>query len=151
MARVKIVLPDTFAFNVEIPVRITNLNYAGHLANDQILGIMHEARMKFFEDLGCTELDAFGAGTIMADAAITYKNEGFYGDVLTIFIAPGDVSAHGFDLYYKIVKDVNSSPITIAHGKTYMVCYDYKARKMVKLPAILKEKITAICSPVVAQ
>ena len=47
MPRVKVALPATFPFRTEIPVRITDLNYGGHLGNDALLGLLHEARVHF--------------------------------------------------------------------------------------------------------
>ena len=77
--RVQLQLPETFSFQTEIPVRITDINYGNHLGNDAILSMMHEARVQFLQSLGYTELDVEGAGMIMADTAIIYKGEGFYG------------------------------------------------------------------------
>jgi hypothetical protein len=39
MARVKIDLPDKFIFKTEIPIRINDINYGGHLGNDAVLSI----------------------------------------------------------------------------------------------------------------
>ena len=87
MARVKIELPREFIFKTEIPIRINDINYGGHLGNDAVLSIAHEARLRFLKQHNFTELDAGGAGIIMVDAAIQYKAEGFYGDIITVEIA----------------------------------------------------------------
>ncbi|MGN6400032.1 MAG: hypothetical protein ACTHMD_06240 [Flavisolibacter sp.] len=47
MARIKINLPENFFFNAAIPIRITDLNYGGHVGNDTILSLLHEARVQF--------------------------------------------------------------------------------------------------------
>jgi len=80
MARIKIDLPDKFSFSTNIPIRITDINFGGHVGNDTILSIIHEARAKFFAHCGYTELDFGGAGTIMSDVAIEYKDQIYYGD-----------------------------------------------------------------------
>ena len=62
MARVKIELPDSFQFTTEITIRITDLNYGGHVGNDTVLSIIHEARMQFLRHYGHTEMNFGGIG-----------------------------------------------------------------------------------------
>ncbi|HET9057908.1 MAG TPA: thioesterase family protein [Chitinophagaceae bacterium] len=140
MARIKIDLPDQFSFSVNIPVRITDINYGGHLGNDSILSLLHEARVKFINYLGFTELDVAGAGLIMADVGIEFKSESFYGDILAISVAAGEFSKIGFEIFYKIETIRNGKTILIAKAKTGMVCYDYNAKKIVAVPEELIKK-----------
>jgi acyl-CoA thioester hydrolase len=44
MARTKLDLPEHLGFRTELSVWITDVNYAGHLANDAVLSLIHEAR-----------------------------------------------------------------------------------------------------------
>ena len=37
MGRVKLELPETFSFSTELTVRVTDLNYGGHLGNADTL------------------------------------------------------------------------------------------------------------------
>ena len=50
MAKVKIELPEDFIFKTEIPVRISDINYGGHLGNDSLLSIVQESRVKFLNN-----------------------------------------------------------------------------------------------------
>lgn len=130
MARVQIDLPEKFPFNTTIQVRITDLNYGNHLGNDSVLSIVHEARVRFLGYLGYTELDVAGVGIIMADAAIQYKSEAFYGDELHIAVGVRDITKASFDLIYKIT----SNGRDIALVKTRLVCYDYTKKKIAVIP-----------------
>ena len=78
MARIKIKPPQQFSFSAEIPVRITDLNYGGHVGNDTILSILHEARAQFLRYHGYSELNLHGVGLIMSDVGIEFKSELFY-------------------------------------------------------------------------
>ena len=69
MARIRIELPDRFAFSTAIPLLISHINYGNHLDNAQLLGVVSEARLRFLKSLGYTELDVEGVGIIVADAA----------------------------------------------------------------------------------
>lgn len=47
MARIKLNFPEEVVFSTEIDIRITDLNYGGHVANDVFLGLAHEVRLQF--------------------------------------------------------------------------------------------------------
>ena len=132
MSRVKVSLPPSFSFAIQLPVRITDLNYGAHLGNDALLGLLHEARVQFLASLGATEFDpATRLGFIMVDVAIEYKGEAFYGDVLTIEVAANDPGKYGFDIVYHLKNQDNKE---IARAKTGMLCFDYNVRKLRGLP-----------------
>lgn len=144
MARIKIDLPAAFPFSIAIPVRIQDVNYGGHVGNDAILSIMHEARIRFLESLGYKELDKeAGAGLIMADVAVAYKGEAFHGDVFEVSVAAGEFNAFGFELFYRITAQRNAQTITIAEAKTGMICFDYHQRKIAKLAPDMKIRLEA--------
>lgn len=136
MARMKLEPPGKFSFSTQIPIRITDVNYGGHVGNDTILSLLHEARMQFLKSLGYTELNVEGVGLIMSDAAIEFKTESFYGDVLTAYVTAGEATLAGFELYYKLVKDDKEQLVALA--KTGMVCFNYERKKVVRIPEEFK-------------
>jgi acyl-CoA thioester hydrolase len=141
MTRIKIGLPDKFHFSCTIPIRITDLNYGGHVGNDTVLTIIHEARMQYFTQWGFTEMDFGGTGMIMSDVAIEFKNELFYGDTVIAWIQTGEISKIGFELFYKLEKRSGDKTVTVALARTGMICYDYTKMKIVAVPAIAREKL----------
>ena len=143
MARIKIDLPSYFGFQVSIPVRITDINYGGHVGNDAILSLMHEARMQFLAFHGYSELEFEGIGLIMSDAGIEFKNELFYGDSIIASVAAGEFTKVGFDLYYKFEKHSTGKQLLVAAGKTGMVCYNYSLKKISAVPEAAKIKLTS--------
>jgi acyl-CoA thioester hydrolase len=135
MARIKIDLPVNFSFTTTIPVRITDINYGGHVGNDTVLGIIHEARAQYFGKFGYGELNMAGVGIIMSNAAIEFKNELFYGEQIIASVAAGDFSKVGFDLFYKLEKkSAEGKLVAVAFAKTGIVCYDYSNKKIATLP-----------------
>ena len=134
MARIKISLPENFSFSCEIPIRITDINYGGHVGNDTVLSIIHEARMQYFHQFGYTEMNLAGAGMIMADVAIEFKSELFYGDIVIASVVAQDISKVSFDLLYKLEKQEGINKKLVAAAKTGMVCYDYELKKIVRVP-----------------
>ena len=104
MARIRIELPAVFKFSASIPIRITDLNYGGHVGNDTILSIIHEARAQFLKSLGYSEKDFGGTGLIMADVVINFKSELFYGDVVNAAVSLVNISRASFDMVYLLKK-----------------------------------------------
>ena len=102
MNRVKISLPPLFKFSTHIVIRITDLNYGGHVGNDSFLSLIHEARQQFLLSHGYKELAIEGFGLIMADVAIAFKKELNYGDTVKISVAAVGFDKLGFDLVYKL-------------------------------------------------
>ncbi len=134
-------MPSSYRFSTTIPVRISDVNYGGHVGNDAIISILHEARLQYLSAIGCTELDAFGTAMIMADLAVVYKGEGFYGDQFIVEIAAGELSSFGFDLFYRISTQKEGKQTIIAEAKTGMVCFDYTNRKVARLPEKLSQEL----------
>jgi acyl-CoA thioester hydrolase len=137
MARISIDLPPTFSFFATIPVRITDLNYGGHVGNDTILSIIHEARAQFLKSFDYTEQDFGGVGTIMSDVVINYKNELFYGDVVNAAVAVQNISRASFDIVYVLKQGER----IIAEARTGMVCFDYSSKKVVSIPHLVKQRL----------
>lgn len=136
MARVKLIFPlKNPIFSTEIPLRITDMNYGNHLANDAVLSIIHDARMRFLSSIHCNELEIGGCGLIMADVMIAYKGQGYYGDILKIELFSSEITNRSFDLMYKITTIRNNSYVEIADAKTGMVAFDYKVNKVTSIPS----------------
>ena len=92
MARIKVELPEQFAFSTTIPVRITDLNYGKHVGNDTILSMIHEARVQYLRQLGYGELELeFGRNT----------------GLLTVRAGNGDITIIGWNEFFiKCLTDV---------------------------------------------
>ena len=90
--------------------------------------------MQYFNHFGYTEMNFAGIALIMADAAIEFKNELFYGDIVIASVTTGEISKIGFELIYKLEKITDDSLKLVAAAKTGMICYDYTKKKIVALP-----------------
>lgn len=142
MNRIKLTVPEVFNFSTELTIRITDLNYGGHVGNDVFLSLIHEARQQYLYSLGYKELSFAGVGLIMADVAIEYKRELSYLDRVRISVAAADLDKLGFDLYYKLDLLSNNEWVPAAKAKTGMICYDYANKKKVSIPEEAIAKLT---------
>ena len=140
MSRIQLKPCASYPFSFEMPVRITDLNYGGHLGNDRLLALVHEARVAFLSQHGFSEMDCGGASLILGDAAIVYQNEAFAGDVLRFEVAAGEPSRCGFRLFYRITRPKDK--VKIALVENGMVCFDYGTKKIRPLPEAVREMCT---------
>jgi YbgC/YbaW family acyl-CoA thioester hydrolase len=141
MERVKINLPENFNFSTNIKIRITDLNYGGHVGNDSFLSLIHEARQQFLNYYGYSELQFENVSLIMADASIEFKKELNYGDEIKISVAVSGFDKYGFDIFYKIEIVSNENLILAGKAKTGMLCYDYQNKKIMAVPEEAKNKL----------
>lgn len=132
MARVQIEAPQAWLFHTTLTVRVGDINYGGHLGNDRVLGLVHEARVRWLASHDLSEADVGGAGLIMADAALVFRQEAFLGDVLDVALGAVEVRRSSFDLVSLLTRPADGAEIALV--KTGMVCFDYTARKVVRLP-----------------
>ena len=132
MSRVKLELPGTFNYATDVRLRVSDINYGGHMDNNAVLSLVHEARVRFLESHGFTELDVDGVGIIMVDAVIQYKSEAFYGQTLTFQVAVDGMTRIGCDIYYRITD--RDTGIEVARAKTGIAFLDYATRKPKRMP-----------------
>jgi acyl-CoA thioester hydrolase len=141
MPRPHLDLPESFLFETELTIRVSDLNYGGHVGNDRILLLMQEARVIFYRSLGFKdEISLDGAiGQIVADATVLYKSESFLGDTLTVKLQVQHITRFSFDMVYLLLNKVDGREV--ARGKTGIVCFDYSQRKVATIPEQLRQAL----------
>lgn len=139
MPRIRIELPTVFSFSTEIPILIGHINYGGHLDNALLLSLVSEARVRFFQNLGYSELDVEGLGIVVADVAVQYRSEAFQGEVMRIEMTPADFNTYGCDLMWRMAE--KNSDREVARGKTGIVFFDYGLR----VPSAVPENFRLKC------
>lgn len=142
MARIKIDLPPTFHFVHRFTIRLAQINYGNHLGNEQILLMAHEARERFFNSLGLTEMDLGGAALIQSDAAIVYSSEGKFKDEIDVYLVIDDMSRVAFDVCYLFRNRTNGKEL--ARAKVGLVCFDYSTKKVQAVPALFKDRVEVL-------
>jgi acyl-CoA thioester hydrolase len=138
MARVKLSLPSSFLFKTEIPIRIYDINYGGHLGNDAVLSIVHEARIQFLQNLGYSEMNIEGLGILMTDAVVVYSSEGLYGNVLTVEVGVADFQATHCDFVFLCTNKTTGKEV--ARAKTGIVFMNQQTRKISAMPEVFRKK-----------
>ncbi len=143
MERIKLNLPEAFTFNILLNIRITDLNYGGHVGNDSFLSLVHEARQQFLLYHHYSEMNVEGVALIMADAAIEFKRELSFNQQIRIWVTATGFDKLGFDFYYKIEVLENMEWLLAGKAKTGMLCFDYNEKKKISVPARAIQKFMA--------
>lgn len=125
-------LPDQWQYTTKIEVRVTDLNYGNHLANQQFLAYAQIARLRFFEQFGFDEKNFGGVSLIQADAAIIFKGEGHLNDAVEISVSAVQSGGSSFNIYYRFWNATKEQ--LMAEIRTAIVCYDYDTRRPVRIP-----------------
>ena len=134
MARAKIDPVDRYPFITELEVRVTDLNYGGHLAYDRLLGLAHQARLRLLERAGATEMDLGDGrtGLVAADAVVVYRGEAFAKDVLVFEMAPLDVGRVAFRLAHRVRRAGDGREVALI--ELGFAAFDYDRRAPAPIP-----------------
>ncbi|WP_158605977.1 thioesterase family protein [Taibaiella sp. KBW10] len=143
MSRVKIIIPERIPdYKTTLSIRVTDINYGNHLANDKLVALLHESRVLMLSAWGYTEFDVEGVSLIQADLMVSYQNEGFLGDQLSFALYLTNFTSRSFDLLYHISTIRAGQVLTIAMAKVGLVCFDYVHKKTISIPAAFTQKFS---------
>lgn len=132
---------ESFRFNIPYRVRISDVNYGGHVANSAVLNFFQDARIAYLKNLGdYSEINiGGGCGIILPEAHVRYLAEMFHGDRLSIGVKVAELKRSSFVMRYRIERD----GVATVEGETTLVCFDYAARKPRRLDVEFLERVEA--------
>ena len=139
MSRIQFQLPEHFLFSTELQIYISHVNQGGHLDNAQLLTLVSEARVRFFQWLGYREAGVEGLSIVVGDIVAQYKSEGFHGETMCVEMVPADFNPYGFDLVFRMAD--KASRREVARGKVGVVFVDPAHKKVALLPERFKERL----------
>lgn len=129
---------DGFPYAFPYQVRVSDVNYGGHVANSAVLNIFQDARIALFASLGeYTELDLGGCGIIMPEAHVYFRAEMFLRDQLLVGLRCAELKRSSFVLEYRIERD----GMLTAEGNTPIVCFNYQLRKACRIPSPFRQQL----------
>ena len=133
MPRVTLVEQSSYEYSHPLIVRTTDINSAGHLGNDAMLGLVQEARVNFLKVLHFNTIvrGRQRVGLIIGDLAMNFKAEAFAFDQLSVDCQIDELREKSFRLFYR----VRRGDQLIALVETGMIAYDYLNKKAVELPS----------------
>lgn len=132
MPRVILVEQTAYEHTYTMMVRVTDINHAGHLGNEALLGLVHEARTHFLKVLNFDTIvgSQQPLGLIIADIAVNFKAEGFAHEEVSVESQIDELAQKSFRLFHRIRRKEQ----VIALVETGMVAYSYSGRRVTDLP-----------------
>lgn len=145
MPRVKLQLQPTYEFSYEVTLQVRDINYGGHLGNDALVGLLHEARINLFNSLSLSEMNLGDGqtGIIMADLVVNFLEEGFMLDRLHIDSHIGEMTQRSFRIFHRLSKRDK----ILALAETGLVTYNYAERKIAPIPASFRQALDKLTKP----
>jgi len=139
MSKIKLKKLDNYEFEYNRILNVGDINYGGHLGNDSVITLIHEARIDLLCKLGLSELDLGNGrtGIIMTDLIVNYTGEGFLLDKIKILSHIDDIKSIGFRVFHNIIKNDK----TIALAETGIYAFDYENRNITEIPELFNEKL----------
>ena len=137
MPRVKLQLQRSYEFHYEVTLQVRDINYGGHLGNDALVGLLHEARINLLHNLGLSEMNLGDGqtGIIMADLVVNFLEEGFMLDRLDIDSHIGEMTQRSFRVFHRITKGDK----ILALAETGLVSFNYAERKIARIPKSFRQ------------
>ena len=132
MPRVILAEQQRYEFSHTLTIRATDINYAGHLGNEALLGLVHEARAHFMKALNFDTIigGKQRVGLIIADLAVNFKAEAFVHEKITVDCQIDELSKKSFRLFHRL----HCGEKLVALVETGVVAFDYQLGRTVPLP-----------------
>lgn len=134
MPAVKLKECDSYRFSYDIKVRVTDINYGGHVGGTEMVGILHTARSMMYEEMGFSEnrLGASDVWGFISDFAINYRGEAFLSDIIQVNCGVSEITKKGFRVFYQVKRE--GKTIVIAeHG---IISFSREKNRVTDLPEI---------------
>ena len=139
MPRIKLSEQDVYEFQSSIQVRPQDINYSGHMGNDNLISLVGAARAGLFHSLGFSELDLGDGqtGIIITDMIVNYRAEAFMFEDLLIGTHFDEIAEKRFRMFHRIRRDTD----LIALVETGFTTYNYATRKTAPVPASFLQRL----------
>lgn len=144
MPRLILELPKAFAFTTDVQIYLSHVNQGGHLDNAQLLALVSEARVRFFNWMGYREFDVGDLNIVVADMMAQYKSEGFHGETMRVEMVPTDLNKYGFDLWFRMTESEKGREV--ACGKSGVVFVNRHTMKPTVLPDPIRKRFEEVAA-----
>lgn len=115
-------------FTTTIRVLVNHINYGNHLANDAVVSLFHESRIRYLQSRGHTELNINGVGILVTELTVKYHKQAYLGDELECSLSYEKKGPCSGLFTYKLSRQNES----IASGTTTIAFFDYTKQRLAK-------------------
>lgn len=128
---------------VELQLRFTDIDLAGHVNNAVYLNYFEQARLSFFAQFLGGDHDWMKEGVLLAHAELDYHDRIELNDKVYVEISCDRLGTKSFDFIYKVLRRTPDGPVRCCSGKTTMVCFDFKENATIAVPEKWRKALEA--------
>lgn len=125
-------------FTFEQDVRISDINYGGHLGYTQFIQLIHNARVAFLAHHGLNEIDIFGCWIVMLNTNVDYKAECFWGEKLIFHVDVILGEGANINFVTTAFKD-NPEKTPVLSANDTMAFFNPTKRRLSKIPVEFRQ------------
>ena len=132
--------PRAMAFSIEIPGRFRDIDGMQHVNNAVYFTYMEQARSEWYRQLmGIQSVAEFDF--ILAHASCDFKEAIGFGETVVVTATLTKIGNSSFRFAYEIRS--KGKRTLFATGESVQVCYDYKAKQAIPIPAPFRRMLEA--------
>lgn len=125
---------------IEVYVRFSETDAAGHVNNTSYFLYLEEARTKFFHAIGIGEEDPHSSlNFILASTKCDYLAQAYAGQTLKVSTNVAKIGTKSFSVKHVITNA--DTDLAVAQASATIVCFNYVEQKTESIPAPLKDKL----------
>lgn len=130
--RIQLTEKSSYSHAYHTTLKVRDINYGGHLGNDAVAGLLHEARLELLRSLGASEGDLgdSATGIILSDLAIRFVAEAYLFDVIVIETEVEELKRTSLRLCHRIRRGAD----LIALAEVGVVAFVYASRRVGAFP-----------------
>ncbi|WP_456281532.1 acyl-CoA thioesterase [Cupriavidus sp. JZ107] len=124
-------------FTLRMPIRWGDMDAMGHVNNTVYFRYLEQARISWFESLGCNGRDENGQGPVIINAHMNFRRQLRYPGDIECRVYAGELGRSSFETRAEI-RRCDDADTVFADGGAKVVWCDYEAEKSVPLPAAIR-------------
>ncbi len=134
-------IPEHFVLvhRMHMPIRWGDMDAMGHVNNTVYFRYLEQARIVWFEALGCPP-DPVGTGPVIINAHCTFLKQLRYPGDIEVTTYVGDFGRSSFQTLHQI-RRVDSPEVLAAEGGSKVVWVDQRVEKSSPLPPEMRERL----------
>ena len=130
-----------YSKEIEITVRLSDVDLAGHVHNSKYLDYFESGRMAFLGEFIPEEHDWTVHGLILARNELDYLTPLRLNDQVNIEVSCSSIGNKSFTLEYVLRIIRGSERIPCCKGKSVMVCFDYQKKQTIGIPEEWRQEL----------
>lgn len=129
----------TLVRRLRMPIRWGDMDAMGHVNNIIYFRYLEQARIDWFEALGCPP-DPLGQGPVIINANCTFLRQLRYPGEIEVATWVGDLGRSSFQCRHEI-RRVDDAATLVAEGGAKVVWVDQRLEKSMTLPDAMRQRL----------